>query len=127
MEAMRGATIESLPDLAGLWLAEQAGEERDWDIITVEFWLAAMRDPGIRARLNAGRDASLSAVGEILDEKIDASDAHPGFSGRELMVILEALGTGLLMNVYLDPEAGSSELLTRATRKLLAQADAPRG
>jgi AcrR family transcriptional regulator len=118
--AVEAVDIALLPELAAEWLARQSGESRDWDVLTVEFWLAAVRDPAIRRALREGRETALAELGEVLDRRISAAGGHPGLSGRELAMILDALGTGLLMAQYLEPESGSPELFARAVRKLLA-------
>jgi AcrR family transcriptional regulator len=118
--AVEAVDVALLPELAAEWLARQAGESRDWDVLTVEFWLAAVRDPAIRQALCEGRETSLRQLGDLLDRRIAGAGGHPGLTGHELAVILDALGTGLLMAQYLGPESGSPELFARAVRKLLA-------
>ena len=95
--------MEELPDLAGHWLEQQAGEHRDWDVLTVEFWLAAARDPQIAEQLRAGRADVIDELGRIVDVRLERSGSRPGLSGREIVVLLDALGTGLLMNSILEP------------------------
>jgi hypothetical protein len=89
-------------------------------VTTVEFWLAAMRDPTVRQALCAGRDEAVAALGDLLDAKLAAVGARPGLTGRQIAVILDALGTGLLMVQALEPDAASAELFAAAVRKLLA-------
>jgi AcrR family transcriptional regulator len=116
---------ELLPHLAEEWLDRQSTEQRDWDILSVEFWLAAVRDPELRASLCAGRDEVMAGLGQVLDRKLAEADLHPGLSGRELALVLDALGTGLLMNGYLDPGTNVSGIFGRAIRKLLADDPLP--
>ena len=47
-----------------------------------------------------------------------------GLSGQELAILLDALGTGLLMDQYLHPDRPRSELFAKAVRKLLADVEA---
>lgn len=124
--AVKAVDVALLPELAAEWLARQSGESRDWDVLTVEFWLAAVRDPAIGRTLGQGREAALTQLGDVLDAKLAAVGRHPGLSGRELAIILDALGTGLLMAEYLDPGSGSADLFAWAVRRLLADAPADR-
>jgi AcrR family transcriptional regulator len=119
--------LEDLPDLAGRWLQRQAGEHGDWDVLTVEFWLAAVRDPEIGERLRLGRAGIIEELGRIVDARLADAGSRPSFSGREIVLLLDALGTGLLMNTILEPEAAGPDLFTRAVRSLLAggSAEAP--
>ncbi len=128
--AALGAGIEAvplalLPDLAADWLRRQAGEQRDWDILTVEFWLAAVRDPVLRGLLSQGRDEALAGFAAVIEHKLDGAGLDPGLTGQDLVLLFDALGTGLLMNQYLDPEADQSDLFAKALRKLLAVTAAP--
>jgi len=118
--AIASEPMEELPKVAGRWLERQAGEHRDWDVLTVEFWLAAARDPQIADRLQAGRRDIIDQLGRVVDARLAESGSQPGLDGREIVVLLDALGTGLLMNSILEPEAVRSELFSRAIGKLLA-------
>ena len=117
--AVASEPLEDLPDLAGHWLERQAGEHRDWDVLTVEFWLAAARDPQVAEQLRAGRADVIDELGRIVDVRLERSGSRPGLSGREIVVLLDALGTGLLMNSILEPEVVRPELFARAVAKLL--------
>jgi hypothetical protein len=59
-------------------------------------------------------------VGEAFDSKLEAYDVQPGFDGRELAVLFDALVNGLLMNRALVPDGDQPALLARALRKILA-------
>jgi AcrR family transcriptional regulator len=117
---MASVSLEALPEIGGEWLRRQAGEQRDWDVLTVEFWLAAVRDPGLSARLSHGRDEALDDFGGIIDQKLAEAGVDAGLSGRELAEVFDALGTGLLMSQYLDPNSDRADLFAKAARKLLA-------
>jgi len=125
--AIDAVDVALLPELAAAWLARQGDESRDWDVLTVEFWLAAMRDPSVRRALCAGRDEALTQLGELLDAKLAATGSRPGLTGRQIAAILDALGTGLLMAQALETDAASAELFAAAVRKLLADAPATSG
>lgn len=118
--AIEAVDVTLLPDLAAAWLSRQEDESRDWDVLTVEFWLAAMRDATVRRALCAGRDEAMTELGALLDTKLAAAGARPGLTGRQIALILDALGTGLLMAQALEPDAGSAALFAATVRKLLA-------
>ncbi|MEX1295567.1 MAG: TetR family transcriptional regulator [Candidatus Limnocylindrales bacterium] len=107
--------LELLPDVAAeLLAAPEAARERQ--TLLVEFWLAAVRDPSLREPLTATN----GLVGAAFEARLQGSDSGPGFDGRELAVLFDALVTGLLMSRELDPYGRQPELLARAMRKLLA-------
>jgi AcrR family transcriptional regulator len=106
--------LDLLPDVAAALLAAPESEQETRTLL-VEFWLAAVREPSLRASLSH----TTELVGAALDTRLAEAGGDPGFSGRELAVILDALVTGLSLDRALDPEGEQPELLARALRKLL--------
>ncbi|MGD8485652.1 MAG: TetR family transcriptional regulator [Chloroflexota bacterium] len=114
-QAIEAAPLELLPEIARE-LARQPGSDPQLEILLVEFWLAAARDPSLRAPLLSASEA----MGEALSEKLAGSQATRDLDGRELGIIFDALANGLTMHRVLDPEGAQPELLAKALRKLLA-------
>jgi AcrR family transcriptional regulator len=114
-QAIEVSPLELLPEIAGE-LARQPGSDPDLELLLVECWLAAARDPSLRAPLLA----SSQAMGEALAQKLAASGAETDLDGPELGVIFDALLNGLTMHRVLDPDGTQPELLAKALRKLLA-------
>jgi AcrR family transcriptional regulator len=118
--AIASEPVEHLPDMAAGWLARQASERRDWDVLTVEFWLAAARDPEIADRLREGRREIMEELGRLVDARLAASGTPADLSGRDIVTLVDALGTGLLMSSLVEPEAIRPELFAEALHRLLA-------
>lgn len=118
--AIESVPLEFLPAFAAEWIERHSRDLRDWDILAVEFWLAAMRDRSIASELNEGWDDALSQLGAAIERKLRQADVDAGLSGQELAIVLDALGTGLLMDQYLHPDQPRSEIFAKAVRKLLA-------
>jgi AcrR family transcriptional regulator len=118
--ALRGAVeavpLALLPDVVGELIRQPDADQRDRDILAVEFWLAAVRDPDLRLALV---DAT-GGYGDVLEHKLAAAGARPGLTGRELAALLEALATGLRMRQALDPAGNQHVLFTMAVHKLIA-------
>jgi len=114
-QTVEAVPLELLPDVAAE-LLETPESDQETRTLLVEFWMAAVRDPGLRAALLNTTDL----VGEAFDVKLDEAGTEPGFDGRELAVIFDALVAGLLMNRALDPDGDQPALLARALRKILA-------
>jgi AcrR family transcriptional regulator len=117
-EALESITLAQLADMAGPMLARQAAEQSAWDVLQVEFWLAAMRDPSLRDLLAEGSDELYEASGSRLEEKILEAGVASPFSGPELARLVNALGSGLLLQVYLDPGSVDPALFGRGIRAL---------
>jgi AcrR family transcriptional regulator len=114
-QTVEAVPLELLPDVAAELLASPESDPETQTLL-VECWLAAVRDPSLRAPLLN----TTELVGEAIEGKLRESQTQPGFGGRELAVLIDALVTGLLMDRALDPEGNQPELLARALRKLLA-------
>ncbi len=114
-ETVSRVPLELLPDVAAELLAAPEADPETQKLL-VEFWLAAARDPGLRGPLLETSEL----VGAAFEARLAEAEAQPGFDGRELATLLDALVTGLLMNRTLDPDGKQPELLARAVRKLLA-------
>lgn len=124
---LESASFEQLADFAGQALARQASEQSSWDLLQVEFWLAAMRDPALRAQLVKGSDDLYRQTGEQIDAKLAEAVLAPTFSGAELARLMNALGSGLLLQVYLDPDTVDPTLFGRALRVLAGLPPRPAG
>jgi AcrR family transcriptional regulator len=118
--ALRGAIeavpLNLLPDVAGEMLRDPDLDQRDRNTLTVEFWLAAVRDPSLRQTLV---DAS-GDFGDIIEAKLAQGGGRPGMNGAELAAIIDALAIGLSMSQALDTEGGQPVLYAKAIHKLLA-------
>jgi AcrR family transcriptional regulator len=114
--AVEAVPLALLPDVASELMRQPDVDQRDRDILAVEFWLAAVRDPGLRHALV---DAS-GGFGDVLERRLAAAGARPGLDGRELAVLMDALVTGLRMNQALDPDGNQHVLLSKAIHKLIA-------
>jgi AcrR family transcriptional regulator len=117
-EVLEHASLEQLADYAGELIRRQALEESSWDLLQIEFWLAAMRDPRIRKLLVEGTDELYRQSGRRLEAKLAEAGARSAFTGIELSRLMNALGSGLLLQVYLEPDAVDPALFGRAIRVL---------
>jgi AcrR family transcriptional regulator len=118
-EAYRDLSLSATLGDIGPYLGTQAETEEAIDLLTIEFWLAAMRDPTLRARLADDLARTRAAIAAILADKLEAEKIEPGFTPGELATILKALGDGMLMQIYLDPDAIDRALVGRAFRMIL--------
>jgi AcrR family transcriptional regulator len=83
-EVLEHASLEQLADYAGELIRRQALEEASWDLLQIEFWLAAMRDPRIRELLVEGNDELYRQSGRRLEAKLAEAGARSAFTGTEL-------------------------------------------
>ena len=116
-EAMQTMTIDQLAEMGAKVISTQARSET-WDLLQIEFWLAAMRDPDIRAQLTEGSEELYGRLAEPFDAMLARSGADSPFTGAEFARVANALGNGLLLQLYLEPDALEPEIYSRAIRAL---------
>jgi AcrR family transcriptional regulator len=115
---METVTLEELADHAGTALVQQQREQGTWDILQVEFWLAAMRDPALLALMSEGADDLYRESGAQFERKFAEAGLALPFSGPEFARLVNALGSGLLLQLYLEPDVIDASLFGRAIRAL---------
>jgi AcrR family transcriptional regulator len=116
--SMEAVSLGEYADEASSVLRRHAAEEETWDLLQVEFWLAAMRDPVLRDLLIEGHEDTYRVWGERFERKFAEAGVQPPFSGAEFARLVNALSSGLLLQVYLEPEAVDPSLISRAIRAL---------
>lgn len=126
-EAFLAMPIGDLVDGMGEMLRVQAGRDETWDVLTIEVWLAAMRDPSLRTIVATDYGQMREEFGPLIERKLAEEGITTLFTGAELGSLVSALGTGLILQYYLQPEAVDPALLPRALRRLLGlpQREAP--
>lgn len=118
IQSLGSLSLAQLADLSGPMLQEQAREQSTWDILQVEFWLAAMRDPALKQLMCEGSDELYERMGATLTAKLAEEGVTSRFDGADLARLVNALGTGLLIQVYLDPDSVDPSLFGRAIRAM---------
>jgi len=122
-EATDALTLAQLADAAGEMLHQQARQDETWDLLQVEFWLAAMRDPALRERMCEGSGDLYREWGRRLDAKFAEAGVDAPFTGTDFARLINALGSGMLLQVSLEPGAIDPSLFTRAIRLLAGLPD----
>ena len=89
-----------------------------WDLLMLEFWLAAARDPELAAVFRRWQASIDDEVGGMIEARLRDAGLEPAFSGRELMLLFDAIGTGLVMSSLIDPGMEPGDIYERAVRLL---------
>ena len=117
-EAYAGASIEDFINDLDQILERQTGDT-GWLALQVEFWLAAVRDPAIAAKLVESGRRIREASGHQIQVEMDAEGRTPPFTGLELGTLVSALASGMALDLAIDPDAVDPKLLVRAARVLI--------
>ncbi len=124
-QALGSWSLEQAIEMTPEALRAQARSDEGWDLLTIEFFLAAMRDPELRKRLVAGTREAWQRYGVVMDERIRMAGLHPGFTGAQLAQLINAFASGLLLQYYLDPEGTDLDAAARALRRIAGLPDEP--
>jgi hypothetical protein len=89
-----------------------------WAVLRMEFWLVVARDPEIRRRLVGKSEPYRELAGELIDDTLAREGRTAPFTGRDLGSLLNALATGLAIQIQHEPDAVDWKLLARAARRL---------
>ena len=88
-----------------------------WGLLSLEFYLYAMREPRLRPEL-ASRYGTMRA--ELGNALMPADDGRTGWSRSDLATAAMALSTGLGIQASLDPDAVPPDLFVRVVERLTA-------
>lgn len=113
-----GKSLEQVIDKLDEVFERQVKADPGWTALQIEFVLAASRDPEVRRRMVEGAEDRRVRMGASIDASLAQANRTAAFTGRELIVLFKAIGTGLALKQMLEPEAVDSRLFVRAAREL---------
>ncbi len=79
--------------------------QRDWNLLSIEFFLYAMREEGARHKLAARYRLARANLEEQLERYCAANQPIMPMPAAKLSWLILALGNGLALQSYLEPEA----------------------
>jgi AcrR family transcriptional regulator len=120
-------TLEEAIDQLDAIFERQIKSDPLWSVLRMEFWLVASRDPEVRRRVVAEAEPYRKLAGEMIDAMLAKAGRTAPFNGRDLGVLLNALATGLAIQVQHEPESVDPTLLVRAARQLAGLPVSPAG
>jgi AcrR family transcriptional regulator len=116
------AALERTTDLPGALAAvgaELSRREATWQMLFLEFWHRAVRDPDVRRAFVASRRDLRARIAEVVDRFLADHPVRTGWDAGSLTVVLLALSNGLAVEALPDPDAVPDELLTRVLADLV--------
>ena len=117
-EAYGGASIEEFVNDLDQIFARQMSDP-GWLALNIEFWLAAVRDPAIAAKLVESGRRIREASGHQIQLEMESEGRTSPFTGLELGTIVSALASGMALDLAIDPDAVDPKLLVRVARVLV--------
>jgi AcrR family transcriptional regulator len=97
--------------IIGRYLAEGLTANRDWQLLFLDYWQRAMRDPDIRERFVAHRRQVQDLITSEVERYLDLAGVESKLPARSLMFALLGLSNGLALEELLDPGTVPPELV----------------
>ncbi|MGA2528095.1 MAG: TetR/AcrR family transcriptional regulator [Acidimicrobiales bacterium] len=97
----------------GRMLTEAFTEQREWELVLLDFWRRAVADDEVRPQFLAHRRALRAAIAESIEQVLGRSPAVSGLSVEEAVTVVLALFNGLAIEKYVDPDLVKDDLLGR--------------
>jgi len=120
-----GAEVPSPTAALADRLGRLAAAEPDWQLLYIEFWLFAMRDPDAHRLLTAARRRLRQTIAELAEEMEQRFGRDTGISGTRWATIVLGLSNGLALERLIDPEAVPDDLLATVLDRLIVRPPAP--
>jgi len=108
---------DTLRDIGRL-LTEAFIEQREWQLVLLDFWRRAVQDDDVRAQFVAHRRALRAAIAERVQQVLGRAPALGDLSVDDIVTVVLALCNGLAIEQYVDPGAVSEDLFGRVLQRL---------
>jgi AcrR family transcriptional regulator len=122
-QALQATT--DLPGALAVVGAELSRRDAGWQLLFLEFWQRAVRDPGVRESFVASRRDLRARIAVVVDRFLAAHPARAGWDAGTLTLVLVALTHGLAIEGVPDPDAVPADVLPRVLAGLLRTEDLP--
>jgi AcrR family transcriptional regulator len=106
------AAARGVPDALAAVSAELGRPDPQGQLLFVEFWQRAVRDPDVRTAFVASRRRLRARVAQAVAAFLDGLPADPGWDPDQLALVVVALATGLALEERADPGAVPEGLVT---------------
>ena len=123
LEAGAGAPRgeQSLHDIGRL-LTAAFTEQREWQLVFLDFWRRAVQDDAVRAQFVAQRRVLRAAIAGRVEQVLGRAPALGGLTVADIVTVVLALSNGLAIEQYADPEVVSDDLFGRVLAQLSREA-----
>jgi AcrR family transcriptional regulator len=118
------AALRETTDLADALAAvgtELSRREATWQLLYLEFWQRAVRDPDVRRAFVASRRDLRTRIADVVARFLAEHPVRTHWDADSLTVVLIALSNGLALEALPDPTAVPDDLLTRVLSELVRE------
>ncbi|HTS95219.1 MAG TPA: TetR/AcrR family transcriptional regulator [Streptosporangiaceae bacterium] len=108
---------QALHDIGRL-LTAAFTEQREWQLVFLDFWRRAVRDDDVRAQFVAHRRALRAAIADRVEQVLGRAPPPAELTVDDVVTVVLALSNGLAIEQYTDPDAVSPGLFGRVLAQL---------
>lgn len=112
------AQDQDAPYRIGRLLATTITEQREWQLVFLDFWLRAVRDDAVRAQFLTHRREIRTAIADAVEQVVGNPPTDSGFSIDDVVTLVLALSNGLTIEQNIDPGFVSPDLFGRVLAQL---------
>lgn len=113
------ATAADLPAALAAVNAELSQRDATWQLLFLEFWQRAVREPDVRRRFVASRRDLRARIAEAVARFLAVHPVHTGWDAESLTMVIVALSNGLAVEGLPDPDAVPPDLVARVLAQLV--------
>jgi AcrR family transcriptional regulator len=115
----RVGNLDQLSANIGTVFRDLLVSQREWQLMYVDFWSVAARDPRLQQSFAEHRREVRTLIGSIFQRIAKEMDTELPMSGEHLAAIVLGLVNGVAMEQIADPEQLQPELLVRGLQMLI--------
>jgi AcrR family transcriptional regulator len=116
-----GGRTPTTPHDVGRLLTRAFTEGREWQLVFIDFWLRAVRDPVVLEQFLAHRETLRGVIAASVTDIVGATQPEGALTADDVATVVLALCNGLAIEQYIDPRAVPDDLFGR----VLAQCALP--
>ena len=113
------------PEDFGPYFDNLTQRDRDWWLLSYEFWAYAVRNPEVAEKLAVHWADSRRAVARMIAARFAAEDETLPVPAEDIAVVIGALLEGLVLQQLVDPGTPRGEVFARALTWLFAGLSRP--
>ncbi len=113
-----GTDGQQTPYDIGRLLTQAFTQQREWQLVFLDFWQRAVRDDDVRAQFVVHRRALRAAIAERVEQIIGRASVIGELTVDDVVTVILALSNGLAIEQYTAPDLVSDDLFGRVLAQL---------
>ena len=105
----------------GARLTRSMADNRDWQLLFVEYWARALRDPEVQARFVSHRRAVRRLIGAAIDDLSASMGVQLAVPTEQIALLVLGLSNGLALEELIDPGTVAESLIGTVLSGLVRQ------